>query len=146
MCEHKLIDAMPLHTTNYQHTFIAVADDCPALKGEIPPIKNESPTIASIQFGMIADHPYKHTSDEVIFKAFAIRNDLIESDYDKAWQAFFSKGQACLRSSPLAKRYGWGFHFNGEGKVAMYGLGSDEYNQLLHTPGIKVVKAMRSKR
>jgi hypothetical protein len=47
-------------TTNYKNTFIQIAEDCPAVKGEIK----------------------------------------------EAREYFFSKGQACFRTSPLTKSYG----------------------------------------
>ena len=33
---------MKTHSTNYTNTFIEVSDDCPAAKGEVPPIKGEA--------------------------------------------------------------------------------------------------------
>jgi hypothetical protein len=57
---------------------------------------------------------------------------------------FFAKGQACLRASPLAKRYGWGIHFNLEGKIAIIGVDSKEYHNLVKDKSIQKIKAMRS--
>ncbi|WP_262888194.1 DUF6157 family protein [Chryseobacterium gallinarum] len=54
--------------------------------------------------------------------------------------------RACLRSSPLAKRYGFGFHHNSEGKVALFPVESKEYQQFLNDNSVKKTKAMRSKR
>lgn len=59
---------------------------------------------------------------------------------------FFSKGQACFRASPLTKRYGWGVHSNAEGKIALYAVGSEEYQKLSEDQALKHLKAMRSKR
>ena len=58
---------------------------------------------------------------------------------------FHSKGQPCMRASALTKRYGWGVHYNADGKIAIYPAGSDEYaahKRQAH----KVLKAMRNKR
>jgi hypothetical protein len=82
----------------------------------------------------------------VIFAAYADRNELIESELEDARQQFFSKGQACMRASPLTKRYGWGVHNNAEGKIAIYGLGTEEYEKFTTAEGVKVVRGMRSKR
>jgi hypothetical protein len=135
---------MEKHTTNYFNTFILVADDCPSSVGEIPPQKNDTKSIANIQYDLILKHPYRYTSDEIIFLTHAYRLDLIEDEYDKARTELFSKGQACLRSSPLTKRYGWGIHFNDEGKVAMFGFESLAYQKFLTNPNVKRIKAMRS--
>ncbi|HEV7383109.1 MAG TPA: DUF6157 family protein, partial [Dyadobacter sp.] len=101
-------------------------------------------TIANMQFDLISRHPYQFTSDEVLFKIFAEKKDLTESELEEARKEFFSKGQACLRASPLPKQYGWGIHHDHEGKVAMYGVGTDKYENLKNDSAIKTVKAMRS--
>jgi hypothetical protein len=136
---------MKVHTTNYKNTFIEIAEDCPVVNGEIPPVKKER-SVANIQFDMISEHPYKYDSDEVVFLCFAEKNKIRETELKAAREQFFSKGQACLRCSPLTKRYGFGVHFNKEGKVAIYPAGSAEYNRYLNDKTLTRVKAMRSKR
>ncbi len=134
-----------MHSTNYFNTFIEVAEDCPVAAAEVPPQKGEVKTVANLHFEMIAENPYKFTSDEVIFAAFAAKNGLT-SNLQQERDLFFSKGQACLRASPLGKRYGWGIHHDAAGKVAVYPLGSEEYERFLKDEKWKRVKAMRSKR
>ncbi|MCF3112229.1 DUF6157 family protein [Niabella sp. CC-SYL272] len=136
---------MNQHTTNYTNAFIQVADDCPAGSGEVPPVKGQ-PTAANIQFEMIRKNPYRFTSDDVIFEVYARKNDLTKAGYQAARTAFFSKGQPCLRASPLTKRYGWGVHSNAEGKIAIYGVETKEYAQFLKDKSLKLVKAMRASR
>lgn len=135
---------MKVHTTNYQNAFIEVADDCPVQDGEIPPQKGETKTVASLQFEMLHQHPYKYTSDDVIFQVYADRNDLTKKEYREAREIFFSKGQPCLRTSPLTKRYGWGVHHDQDGKVALYGRETHEYKKFSKDKSLKVVKAMKS--
>jgi hypothetical protein len=136
-----------VHSTNYYHAFIGVAEDCPVRSAEEPPRGNDgTQTVASLQFELIAGHPYRYTSDDVLFHVHKIRNDIASSDTKRARDEFFSKGQACLRSSPLAKRYEWGIHSDSNGKVAIYGVDSDDYRRLAGDKGIKQLKAMRSKR
>jgi len=137
---------MMVHTTNYFDTFIEVADDCPAVTGQIPPVNANAPSVATIQFELISQHPYGFTSDEIIFHVYAIRNDLAASDYAIAKKEFFSKGQACLRSSALGKRYGWGIHADHRGKVALIGLETDDYKKYCSDISLNKVKAMRSKK
>lgn len=135
-----------MHTTNYFNTFIAVADDCPVEAGEEPVQKTDKPSIAYFQFKMISENPYKYTSDDVLFEVFASRNDLTESEKPAARRTFFSKGQACMRSSPLGKRYGWGVHADKDGKIAIYPSGSEKYNAFVNDPKLEHTKAMRSKK
>lgn len=135
---------MKVHTTNYENTFIEVAEDSPAKSGEIPQQKDDTKTIANIEFEMISRNPYKYTSDDVLFQVFAEKNDLTKSEYEEARKQFFSKGQACLRASPLTKRYGWGIHNNENGKIALFGMETPEYQKLSKDKSLKIVKAMRS--
>jgi Family of unknown function (DUF6157) len=135
---------MKTHTTNYLNTFIEVAEDCPTTLGEIPPTKGDNKTVANIQFEMINKNPYKYTSDDVLFQVFALKNDLTESELEKAREQFFSKGQPCFRASPLTKRYGWGVHNDKDGKIGLFGLESEEYQKLSKNNELKVVKAMKS--
>lgn len=134
------------HTTNYYNTFIEIAEDCKTAKGEMPPIKGEKKTVANLQFDMLYENPYKYTSDEVLFRVFAIRKEFEKGEMDEQREHYFSKGQPCFRASPLTKSYGWGIHSNEEGKIAMYGAETNEYQKFLADDSIKKVKAMRSKR
>lgn len=135
---------MNIHTTNYQDTFIMVADDCVAEKGEVPKHKNNSPTIASLQFDLISSHPYQYTSDDVLFQVYAKRKNLVAQEMEEARKLFFSKGQACLRASPLTKRYGWGIHSDREGKIALYGRETRSYKAFARNKNLNILKAMRS--
>jgi len=134
------------HTTNYFNTFIEVAEDSPAAKGEMPPVKGDNKTAANIQFDMLIDQPYKHTSDDVLFQVHADKNKIGAKARKEEREKFFSKGQPCFRASPLTKRYGWGAHFDEEGKMALYALESAQYKKLAADKKLQHVKAMRSKK
>jgi hypothetical protein len=137
---------MKTHTTNYTDTFIQVSEDCPAVAGEVPPLKGGEKTVAGLQYEMVSKNPYRYTSDDVLFQVYASRQELTTSELKPAREQFFSKGQACLRSSPLTKRYGWGVHCDGKGRVAIYSVDSAEYKKLSGDKTLKQVKAMRSKK
>ncbi|GAA4316931.1 DUF6157 family protein [Compostibacter hankyongensis] len=135
-----------VHTTNYFNTLIAVAEDCPASRGEMPPERGAARSVATIQFELIYDHPYRFTSDDVVFEVHAVRNGLSGDSLKTERGIFFAKGQPCLRCSPLAKRYGWGIHSDEQGRVALYGMETPEYRAFLRDKKLQVVKAMRSKK
>ncbi len=137
---------MKTHSTNYYNTFIQIAEDCPALSGDVPPTKGDAKTVANIQFELIKHNPYQFTSDEVVFRVYADKNDLTKSEYKSARELFFSKGQPCLRASPLTKRYGWGIHYDKNGKMALYGSETKEYEKYSNDKSLKVIKAMKSSR
>jgi hypothetical protein len=135
-----------LHSTNYSNTFIAIAEDCPTSIGEIPPTKENAKTVASIQFELISKNPYKFTSDDILFQVFADRNDLAKNEHKEAREKYFSKGQPCFRASPLTKRYGWGVHNDKDGKIAIYGAETAEYQKFMNDENTKSIKAMKSTR
>jgi hypothetical protein len=76
----------------------------------------------------------------------ATRRNIDAADRAEAREAFFAKDQACLRSSPLGKRYGWGIHHDSDGRVALVPLGSPECDALAGDPAVEQRRAMRSKR
>lgn len=137
---------MKTHTTNYFDTFIEVADDTKATKGVKPPSKGNQRTVAEMQYDLIAEHPYKHTSDDIVFQVFADRNNLEKTAFKQAREQFFSKGQPCLRTSPLTKTYGFGIHSDDNGKVAIYGMETSEYQKYMTDVKTKKIKAMKSSR
>ena len=139
-----------LHSTNYSDTFIQVADDCAAAVGVVPPDRAGKPTAAGLQYAMITSAPYGYTTDDVLFATSGVGRSLGSNATAKqrkeAREAFFSKGQACMRASALGKQFGWGVHADNEGRVAVYSIASKRYRELAQDPGTKQVKAMRSKR
>lgn len=132
-------------TTNYTNTFIQVAEDCPVQLAQEPPA-GKAPTVAELQYRLIAEHPYELTSDDILFEVYALRNEIAEEGKPEARAAFFAKGQPCLRSSPLGKRYGWGVHHDAESRVALVPLGTEQYRTLAEDTSVKQTRAMRSKR
>jgi hypothetical protein len=137
---------------NYHRTLIAVADDCPLAHSAVPTARGGKKTVAVIQYDMIAAAPYGLTQEDVLFDTWLARQDLPDglSDADRSdlRARFFAKPQACLRSSPLPKSYGWGLLFDDRGAVALCPRESPEYQRLVAggVDGIKVLKALRSRR
>jgi len=131
-------------TTNYRDTFIQVAADCPAERAEIPPANPLKPSVAALQYELLIEHPYEFTSDEILFAVYARRASIADDLMEQERALFFGKPQACLRSSPLSKRYGWGTHHDGNCRVALVGLGTAEYDRLIADPKLAQKQAMRS--
>lgn len=138
---------------NYVAAFIAVADDCPARTGTVPPTKpGQKRTVAAIQYAMLADAPYRHTQEDLLFGTYAAQQGLSAAELDERGAAlradYFAIARACLRASPLPKRYGWGLHFDDAGRIALYPVDSVEYRAFVagEAGDLKVMKAMRSRR
>jgi len=131
------------HTTNYRDTFIQVSPDSSARSARVP---DKAGSIAELQYRMMSSRPYGLTSDDVVFGVFAERNAIPATEREAAREAFFSRGQACLRCSPLVKTYGWGIHCDGEGRVALVGIDDGRYALLARSEGVAVVEGMRKSR
>lgn len=127
---------MKQHTTNYFDTFIQVAQDSKATAGTAPPEKDPK-TAARIEYDLLIDDPYVHTSDDVLYESNGKRRGISRED-------FFAKGQPCFRASSLTKKYGWGVHSNEEGKIAIYSVDSPEYKEFTENTSLKHLKAMQS--
>lgn len=134
------------HTTNYENTLIATSDDVGTDRGIVPPRKEENPSIAWRTWSMIDSAPYRYTSDDVIFSVWAERKGVPEDQRAVARTEFFSKGQACLRASDLGKKYGWGVHSDAEGRIALYGMETEAYRQLMDNPDVAKTKSMKRSR
>ncbi len=133
----------------YRAVFIAIAADCPVDAAEVPPARAGGPTVAGLHHALAAGAPYAWTHDEVIFRTHLLRSGLDPAAHPvdgQEWRRFFAKGQPCLRASPLAKRYGWGFHVDEGGRVAAIPAGSPAYAAHAADPELRQLKAMRSAR
>ena len=132
---------------NYFDTFISTAPDCPLANAKAPPLRGTRKSLPRIQYELLHGNPYTYTQEDVLWLAHVIHKELPESDRTAQHrQTFFAKGQPCLRSSPLAKKYGWGFHFDTAGRVALVPAGSPEYARLQEVQRLTQLQALRSRR
>jgi hypothetical protein len=135
---------------NYYDTLIAVADDCPVGSAVVPVPRAGKRTVAVVQFEMIDADPGGLTQEDVLFGSWLNRQDPQPPAAERARlrERFFATPQACLRSSPLPKKYGWGLLFDGAGRVRLCPMESEEYGAVVtgEVAGVKVLKALRSRR
>jgi hypothetical protein len=135
---------------SYTNTFIKVADDCPLNKSEIPVSKKDKKPLHLIQYELLKQNPYKFDHEGLIYEVYVrqkeIPENVLEKEAEKIKTELFSKGHPCLRASALMKRYGFGAHYNEEGKIAIYPMESEEYKTLMADKGIKVLSAMKTKK
>ncbi|HET8838584.1 MAG TPA: DUF6157 family protein [Flavobacteriaceae bacterium] len=135
---------------SYKNTFVKVAEDCPIAHSEIPPTRNEKIPIHVFQYELLMKYPYKLSHEELIFEIYLRQNklpeDLSDAMADSIRDKLFSKGHPCMRASALTKRYGFGAHYDEEGKIALYPMESEEYQSFLNNPSVTKVAAMKKKR
>lgn len=137
---------------SYTDTFIEVAVDCPVDHGVVPVARGEHKPIHVLQYELLSAHPYTFTHEDLLFKVY-VRHQAIPADELRARgaelrAALLARSHPCLRASLLPKRYGWGIHYDSEGKIALYARDSDEYRQFVQdTSGTpKLLAALRNKR
>jgi hypothetical protein len=129
---------------NYTDTFIAASEDGPSASS-VPPKGKRS--IAEIQYEMLVERPYQFTQEDILFASSADPRERPELRNDADLRhAFFSRSQACLRTSPLVKKWGFGIHFNAQGKAAAFRKETPEYDRWASNPSLYQTKGMRSKR
>lgn len=140
-----------MENVDYTDTFITVAPDSTATEGVVPLPKGDTPTVASATYALVSAQPYRYRSSDVIFAVWADRQGIRENDREQARIEFFHKPRACLRSSDLCKKFGWGIHADAHGRLALYPVDSPEYQTLASgtAPGggaVTVKAGMRSRR
>ena len=141
-------DAMNL---NYHDTFILAAADCPVTEGTEPTSSRQTPTIAEIEYELLSERPYHWTQEEVLLEVHLRRNGITprnKTERTALKSEFYQKSRACLRASPLPKRFGWGLHFDEHGRIALHGIEGDEYQSFANgqREGVTILPAMRNKR
>ena len=100
----KNVTGLKKSSTNYYNTFIEIADDCQAIKGEVPPLRGGKKTVAGMEYDLLNTNPYGYTSDEIIFRIYSDRKKIPARDMAQAQEMFFSTGRPCFRASALTKR------------------------------------------
>jgi hypothetical protein len=136
--------------TNPFNQFIEIAPDCTLKAAVVPVAKAGTRSIATIEYELLHGKPYGYTLQELKF-ATHVQHKLIapvelKSHRNRLWDEFFTKPYACMRASPLTKKFGWGAHYDEQGKIAIYAVESLEYQHFVNDKAMKKYCAMRSKR
>ncbi|MTH53353.1 hypothetical protein GKZ89_07985 [Bacillus mangrovi] len=127
----------------YQNTLITASDDSGKTSAAVPAARGGKPTAASIEYELIVNNPYRYTQEDVQFQSHLAR---YPEQAGLSRDEFFSNPKACFRASPLVKKFGWGIHYDQQGKIALIELQSPQYAQLLNDESVTVLKGIRSSR
>jgi len=134
----------------YKNAFIKVSEDCPLFISEIPVSKKGKKPQHLIQYELLMERPYELDHYDLIYEVYIrhkeISSDEINNRPEDIKKGLFSKGHPCMRASSLIKRYGFGAHYNNEGKIAIYPMESKEYKAFINDPSIPKFNGMKSKR
>jgi len=105
-----------------------------------------------LQYEFLTDQPYVLTLEDLMFAVHVRREGLSKTEAKSRTAEIrtklFGKSYPCMRASLLAKKYGWGVHHDAMGRIALYGVESEEYRRFARgaVKEVAVVVAMRSKR
>ncbi len=136
----------------YTDTFIRVAPDCAATTGLVPPTRGGVKTIPLIEYELLSARPYKLTQHELIFETHVRHKRISPAEVKRRraaiWEELFRKPHPCMRASMLPKKYGWGVHYDHQGRIAIYAVDSAEYARFTQAKsgGPKLLFAMRCQR
>ena len=129
----------------YTNTFITIAEDCPATTAQNPARGKDTRTRAEIEYDLLTSKPYSY--DHMQFTHLVHTQHKAQSgDTPQTYSDFHAKGQPCMRASALVKRYGFGAHYDADGRIALYGMDSDEYAGFCDSGATKLLKGMRNRR
>jgi hypothetical protein len=117
----------------YCNTLIKVASDCTVKRGTIPESNRKAFTDATVYYEVLSQNRYKLTEREFYKESLEIR--LRKKVKHKKYM---------MKRNILCKKWGWGVHFDCNGKMALVGCETNEYNKLLSDPAITKMAAYRS--
>jgi hypothetical protein len=130
----------------FRDTFVHIAADCPESSGIEPPCRGGKKPVHLIQLELLLGRPHHFTHETLVVESELLREPPTGETRAEILSRIRAKPLPCLRCSPLAKRYGWGFHFDGEGKIAVHPAGSASYGKLAADRNLDQVAAMRTKK
>ncbi|MDQ6420835.1 DUF6157 family protein [Paenibacillus sp. LHD-117] len=133
--------------------FVRVASDCPVELGVIPVQKRQDKPSHVIQYELLSEHPYRYTFEEQLFEVYIRHKGLLdtldEEELAAARKELLDRNHPCMRASQLTKKFGWGFHFNEEGRIALYGMETEQYGAFVEAgeaSELELQNAIRSSR
>lgn len=130
--------------------FIQIAPDCTARTAIVPQDRGQRRSIASIEYQLLSSKPYGYTLEELKFATHVQHKQIppavLQAQRQQLWEAYFVKPCACMRASPLTKKYGWGAHYDQHGRIAIYAVESKAYGGFVQDKKMKKYSALRSRR
>ncbi len=105
--------------------------------------------MAASQYAMLVGAPGRWTQEDVQLASspgIRGRDDLSNEDIEGLRREYFAGPRACLRASPLPKTFGWGLHYDAEGRITLHAVDSEDYARLSNDPALTQLGAMRSGR
>lgn len=130
----------------YLNTFVRLAPDCPETRAVEPPLSGKAVPVHFIQLELLRESPYHYTHEALVVESELRRPAEKKETRAEVLKRIRAKPLPCLRCSALAKRYGWGFHFDEKGRVAVVPAGTPEYRAFEKREDLQQVYAMRSKK
>lgn len=128
----------------YQNTFVRLAQDCPEARAVEPPLRGKTVPVHYLQLEILREAPYRYTYEELVVESELRRHSESKETRAEILKRVRAKPLPCLRCSALAKRYGWGFHFDEKGRVAVVPAGTAEYRRFENRGDFQQVYAMRT--
>jgi len=118
------------------NTLITVSEN--SVKKATRPVSNSKrETVNEILYRVLKEYPYKFRQHELFYEVHVNQRKMDPSE--------LRIERYLLQRSDLCKKYGWGFHGNELGKIALIEVDSDKYKELLNDQDINKKKAFNVK-
>ena len=117
---------------NDSEVLFTIAEKCPAKNGIVPITNRKEKTVTMHYHDLLMESPYCFTYQQARKEVHENRRgktDLKLNSYD-------------MRRSELCKIWGWGVHADRNGKLALVGCETDEYQRLLKDSSVRKIKAL----
>jgi hypothetical protein len=129
--------------TGYTNAFVTIAPDCPVAAGTVP---RQPMSIAGLEHALLAGNPYHYAAHDLILDVHRRHKNVGDSELDEFRAVLFAKSHPCMRLSMLTKRWGWGVHYDDQGRMALYGAETPEYRRFALRSDLRVMAARPSRR
>lgn len=133
----------------YTNTLITIAKDSPVEVSETPTSTRENTPMHIVVYELLLGNPYGHNHEQLVFESHIIHKklgDLSREEKEVLWEKLMKRTHACLRTSPLTKKYGYGAHYDAVGNIALYPAESMVYKKFVKDKDIEKIPAMKNKK
>ncbi len=112
--------------THHRNTLAAIVTTVLRRNGIVPSPKGGKATVAVLEY-RLSERPLPintcakgRTSSNFIWREVEISDEERKARGDEIRVELFARSHACMRASPLTKSYGWGAHYDEDGRLAIY--------------------------
>ncbi|MGC8202292.1 DUF6157 family protein [Aliiroseovarius sp. PTFE2010] len=117
----------PMYCTDCPDTLILPPGD----HGPFARIPKRPGSTAALQFLLLSEHPYRHTSEDIVARVAGWREAVSEAEFPDFYWNMRARPHFGLEASPLVTLYGWAIHTDEQCRAALVDPASADFAALL---------------